>query len=73
MTTTEPKEFLTENETAALVRRSTGALQQDRWRTNHGTPTGIPFIKARGRVLYARADVLAYLAANRVDTQERRD
>lgn len=45
---------------AAVVQTSVDALAQDRYRRR-----GIPYVKISGRVRYLRADVLAYLAANR--------
>ena len=46
---------------AAIMQTTVDALAQDRYRRR-----GLPWIKVSGRVRYARADVVAYLAANRM-------
>jgi hypothetical protein len=46
---------------AMVVQTSVDSLAQDRYRRR-----GIPYVKISGRVRYLRADVLAYLNANRV-------
>lgn len=46
---------------AVVVQTTVDALAQDRYRRR-----GIPYTKIGGRVRYLRADVLGYLAANRV-------
>jgi hypothetical protein len=46
---------------AVVVQTTEDALAQDRYRGR-----GIPYVKIGGRVRYLRADVLGYLAANRV-------
>ncbi|CAN3126258.1 DNA-binding protein [Mycobacterium sp. smrl_JER01] len=46
---------------AAVMQTTVDALAQDRYRRR-----GLPWIKVSGRVRYARVDVLAYLAANRI-------
>lgn len=46
---------------AAIMQTTVDALAQDRYRRR-----GLPWIKVSGRVRYARADVIAYLAANRI-------
>jgi hypothetical protein len=46
---------------ATVLQTTVDALAQDRYRRR-----GVPFVKVGGRVRYLRADVLAYLAANRV-------
>jgi len=48
------------DQVAAIVQTTVDALAQDRYRRR-----GIPYVKIGGRVRYLRADVLAYLAANR--------
>jgi hypothetical protein len=50
----------TANQVAEVVQTTVDALAQDRYRRR-----GIPYVKISGRVRYLRADVLAYLAANR--------
>ncbi len=47
---------------AGLIGSTEAALAQDRY-----LGKGIPFTRVGRRVRYLRADVLAYLAANRVD------
>jgi Helix-turn-helix domain len=56
----EMPELLKPAEAATLLRTTTNTLQQDRYLRR-----GAPYIKIGHRVLYARADLLAYLAANR--------
>lgn len=46
---------------AAIMQTTVDALAQDRYRRR-----GLPWIKVSGRVRYARADVIEYLAANRM-------
>ncbi len=65
---TKPDEIpklLTPREAARVLRTTTNTLAQDRY-----LGRGVPFIKAGRRILYAQADVLAYLAAGRNDPQE---
>ncbi len=45
---------------AAVMQTTVEALAQDRYRRR-----GLPWIKVAGRVRYSRADVVAYLSANR--------
>ncbi|RIT84228.1 DNA-binding protein [Mycobacteroides abscessus] len=55
-------EVMTAKELAAELHMTEAALAQDRYRG-----TGIPFVKVGGRrVRYLRADVMAYLASNRM-------
>lgn len=61
-TLNEMPELMNPRETAKCLRTTTNTLAQDRY-----LGRGVPFIKAGRRVLYARADVLAYLAAGRTD------
>lgn len=51
--------LLTPSELAKFMRTTTNSLAQERY-----LGRGVPFIKNGRRVLYARADVLAYLEAN---------
>jgi len=51
--------FLTPVELAELLRTTTNSLSQDRY-----LGRGVRFIRAGRRILYARDDVQAYLAAN---------
>ena len=60
MTLDEMPDFLKPAEAAALLRTTTNTLQQDRYLRR-----GVPYIKIGGRILYARADILAFLVANR--------
>ncbi|MFL0292982.1 hypothetical protein ACJH6J_18285 [Mycobacterium sp. SMC-18] len=46
---------------AAVVHTTVDALAQDRYRRR-----GIPYTKIAGRIRYLRADVLKYLADNRI-------
>ena len=61
-TLTEMPEYMTPRETGRVVRKTEASLAQDRY-----LGRGLPYIKAGGRVLYARADVAAYLAAGRTE------
>jgi len=54
-------EVLTADELAEFMRTTTSSLAQDRY-----LGRGIPFVRFNRRIRYMRADVLAYLAANRV-------
>jgi hypothetical protein len=63
-------EFMTPEETAKVVRKTINSLAQDRYLTARGIPRGLPYIKAGRKILYARADILAYLAAGRNDPRE---
>jgi hypothetical protein len=56
----EMPELLKPAEAAMLLRTTTNMLQQDRY-----LGRGAPYIKIGNRVLYARSDLLTYLAANR--------
>lgn len=51
----------TSKQVSQVVQVSEASMAQDRHRG-----TGIPFVKIGGRVRYLRQDVLAYLAANRM-------
>ena len=51
---------MTAEELAPAIRRSVGALAQDRHRNK-----GIPYIRMGRGIRYARAEVARYLAANR--------
>jgi hypothetical protein len=51
----------TTKQVSKVIQTSEGSLAQDRYRG-----TGIPFVKIGGRVRYLKQDVLAYLAANRM-------
>ena len=64
-TLTDMPEFMTPRETAQVVRKTENSLAQDRYLNR-----GLPYIKTGARVLYARADVEAALAAGRNDPQE---
>lgn len=46
---------------APLLQTTVESLAQDRYRRR-----GLPFVKIGGRVRYLRADVIAYLADNRM-------
>ena len=46
---------------AAVLQTTVDSLAQDRYRRR-----GLPFIKVGGRVRYLRADVVAYLAGQRI-------
>ena len=65
-TLAELPEYLTPPETAKATRTTTNSLAQDRYLNR-----GIPYLKVGRRVLYARADVLNYLAAGRVEVSTR--
>jgi len=54
--------LLTPPELARLLRSTTNTLAQNRY-----LGLGVPFIRHGRKVLYARADVLAYLEANRCE------
>lgn len=60
MALTEP-EFLTTQEAADLIRSTPGTLNS--WRCRH---LGPPFVKRRRSVVYARADLLAWMTTNTV-------
>ncbi len=51
----------TASQVAKVVQSTTDALAQDRYRRR-----GIPYVKIGGRVRYLRADVLKFLADNRI-------
>ncbi|TDO15002.1 hypothetical protein EV580_3142 [Mycobacterium sp. BK086] len=51
----------TSNQVARVVQTTADALAQDRYRRR-----GIPYVKIGGRVRYLRADVLKFLADNRI-------
>jgi hypothetical protein len=59
---TELPELLTPAETATAIRKTPASLAQDRY-----LGRGLPFVRVGRKVLYAKGDVLAYLAAGRVD------
>jgi hypothetical protein len=65
-TLTDMPEYMTPQEVAQVVRKTVDSLAQDRY-----LKRGLPYIKVgteeKARVLYARADVAAFLAANRTD------
>jgi hypothetical protein len=65
VTLTDLPEFLTPKETAKVLRKAEASLAQDRY-----LDRGLPYTRAGRKILYARADILAYLAANRTDPQE---
>jgi hypothetical protein len=52
------------------MRKTENSLAQDRYLTARGEPRGLPFIKVGRKILYARVDVLAYLAAGRTDPED---
>ena len=52
--------IMTAEELAPAIRRSVGALAQDRYRNR-----GIPYIRMGKGIRYVRIDVARYLAANR--------
>jgi hypothetical protein len=56
----ELPDLLKPAEAAKLLRTTTNTLQKDRYLRR-----GVPYIKCGHRVLYARADIVAYLTANR--------
>ena len=56
----EMPDLLKPAEAAMLLRTTTNTLQQDRY-----LHRGVPYIKLGGRILYARKDILSFLAANR--------
>jgi hypothetical protein len=60
-TLTEMPEFMTPRETAAVLRKTVNSLAQDRYLRR-----GVPYIRSGRQILYAREDVLAYLAAGHV-------
>ena len=66
-----PRELLTEAEAAALLRLSPGTLKQ--WRTNkRHAGKAPPYIqRGRGRVLYLRSDLLAWINAHRHQPEQR--
>jgi hypothetical protein len=64
-TLAEMPEFMNPRETARVVRKTVNSLAQDRYLRR-----GLPYIKTGRQILYARADVLAYLVAGRTDPQE---
>ena len=66
----EMPEFMTPAETAKAVRKTVSSLAQDRYLRRLGERRGLPYIKTGRKILYARADVLAYIAAGRSDPQE---
>ena len=51
----------TASQVAAVLQTTVDSLAQDRYRRR-----GLPFVKIGGRVRYLRADVVAYLADNRM-------
>jgi hypothetical protein len=61
----EMPELLTPREAARYLRTTTNSLAQDRYLNR-----GVAFHKVGKRVLYARADVEAYLAAGRTDPRK---
>ena len=61
LTPEELPPIATAPQVAAVLQTTADALAQDRYRRR-----GVPFVKVGGRVRYLRADVLGYLAANRV-------
>lgn len=52
--------IMTAAELAPAIRRSVGALAQDRYRNR-----GLPYIRMGNAIRYVRVDVARYLAANR--------
>lgn len=65
-TLTEMPEYMTPREAAQVIRKTEASLAQDRY-----LGRGLPYIKVgtekNARVLYARADVAAFLAAGRTE------
>jgi hypothetical protein len=65
-TLTEMPEYMTPREVARVVRKTEASLAQDRY-----LGRGLPYIKVgvekNARVLYAREDLAAYLAAGRTE------
>jgi hypothetical protein len=55
--------LMTAEELAPTIRRSVGALAQDRYRNQ-----GIPYIRMGRGIRYARGEVARYLMANRQTT-----
>jgi hypothetical protein len=60
-------EFQTNDEVAALLRIEPKTLHNMR-----GQRRGPPFVKIGGRILYAKSDVLAYIAAHRREPEAER-
>ncbi len=60
---TELRPLATAEELAPVIRRSVGALAQDRFRNQ-----GIPYIRMGRGIRYARGEVARYLMANRQTT-----
>lgn len=59
-----PTEALFGQETvAAVIKKSTKTMECDRWRG-----TGIPYRKCSGRVLYKKADVIAWIESHQLVT-----
>lgn len=58
----ELPEYLTTEEAAGVLRKKPSSLNQDRY-----LGRGLPYIKAGGRILYAKSDCVAYLTAGRND------
>ena len=56
----ELPELLTSREAARYLRTTTNSMAQDRY-----LGRGVPYLKLGSRILYAKADVLAFLAAGR--------
>jgi hypothetical protein len=54
--------IMTPEELAPALRRSVGALAQDRFRNR-----GIPYIRMNRTIRYSRAEVARYLAAHRAE------
>lgn len=61
----DPERLLEDTEAARFRSGSTATLARDRWAN-----TGIPFIKLGRKVFYRAGDVLAWVEARRVQTQQ---
>ncbi|MFV1500804.1 helix-turn-helix domain-containing protein [Mycobacterium kansasii] len=62
---TELPDVATPEQVAKYVHKSEQALAQDRYLRR-----GLPYVKYGKRIRYLRQDVLDYLAANRVETDD---
>jgi hypothetical protein len=61
LTPEELPPIATAPQVAAVLQTTVDALSQDRYRRR-----GVPWVKVGGRVRYLRADVLKFLADNRI-------
>ena len=64
-TLAELPEFMTPRETAEVVRKTENSLAQDRYLRR-----GLPYTSSGRKILYARADVEAYLTSRRLDPED---